>query len=176
MCQLQEVQACSRCWTAKPQEAVIKVVGVGGCGGNAVDHMIDRGRAGRGVHLANTDAQALKRNQAPIQLQLGARHHQGSGRGRQSRDRARGRDRGSRAHRRADRRRRHAVPHRRHGRRHRHWRGADRGGSGEGAGILTVAVVTKPFAFEGKRQTIARQGSRRCPSTSTRSSSSPTTS
>ena len=57
---------------AQPQEAVIKVVGVGGCGGNAVDHMIDAGVQGVEFICANTDAQALKRNIAKVQLQLGA--------------------------------------------------------------------------------------------------------
>ena len=47
-----------------PQEAVIKVVGVGGCGGNAVDHMIDMGVQGVEFVCANTDAQALSRNRA----------------------------------------------------------------------------------------------------------------
>ena len=49
---------------AQSQEAVIKVVGVGGCGGNAVDHMISQGVQGVEFVVANTDAQALKRNQA----------------------------------------------------------------------------------------------------------------
>ncbi|HRG71110.1 MAG TPA: cell division protein FtsZ, partial [Thauera aminoaromatica] len=50
---------------------VIKVVGVGGAGGNAVDHMIREGV--KGVHFisANTDAQALKRCLAPVKVQLG---------------------------------------------------------------------------------------------------------
>ena len=54
------------------QEAVIKVIGVGGCGGNAVDHMIDKGVKGVEFIAANTDAQALRRNQATVQLQLGS--------------------------------------------------------------------------------------------------------
>ena len=45
--------------------AVIKVIGVGGCGGNAVEHMIGRGLAGVEFICANTDAQALKRSTAP---------------------------------------------------------------------------------------------------------------
>jgi len=45
------------------QDAVIKVIGVGGCGGNAVDHMISRGLNGVEFIAINTDAQALKRNQ-----------------------------------------------------------------------------------------------------------------
>src|SRR6476661_8484797 len=44
-----------------PQEAVIKVIGVGGCGGNAVEHMIGKGLAGVEFIAANTDAQALER-------------------------------------------------------------------------------------------------------------------
>ena len=63
------------------QEAVIKVVGVGGCGGNAVDHMIAQGVQGVEFVVANTDAQALKRNQAKIQLQLGANVTKGLGAG-----------------------------------------------------------------------------------------------
>jgi cell division protein FtsZ len=140
------------------QEAVIKVVGVGGCGGNAVDHMIAQGVQGVEFICANTDSQALKRNQAKIQLQLGAGITKGLGAGanpevgRQAalEDRERIAELVS---------------------------GADMlfltagmgGGTGTGAapvvaeiakelGILTVAVVTKPFAFEGKRQRIAQEG------------------
>ena len=47
---------------AQSQEAVIKVIGVGGCGGNAVDHMIETGVQGVEFICANTDSQALKRN------------------------------------------------------------------------------------------------------------------
>jgi cell division protein FtsZ len=140
------------------QEAVIKVVGVGGCGGNAVDHMIAQGVQGVEFVVANTDAQALKRNQAKIQVQLGANVTKGLGAGanpevgRQAamEDRDRIAELIS---------------------------GADMlfltagmgGGTGTGAapvvaeiakelGILTVAVVTRPFAFEGKRQRIAQDG------------------
>ncbi len=49
------------------QEAVIKVVGVGGCGGNAVDHMLQAGVQGVEFICANTDAQALRRNRASVQ-------------------------------------------------------------------------------------------------------------
>jgi cell division protein FtsZ len=140
------------------QEAVIKVIGVGGCGGNAVDHMIDKGVQGVEFISANTDAQALKRTAAKVQLQLGSGITKGLGAGanpevgRQSaiEDRERVAE---------------AIA------------GADMlfltagmgGGTGTGAapvvaelakelGILTVAVVTKPFAFEGKRQRIAQEG------------------
>ena len=66
---------------AQAQEAVIKVVGVGGCGGNAVDHMIEKGVQGVEFITANTDAQALKRNLSKIQLQLGTGITKGLGAG-----------------------------------------------------------------------------------------------
>ena len=53
------------------QEAIIKVIGVGGCGGNAVDHMIQNETKGVEFICINTDAQALKANRAPTLLQLG---------------------------------------------------------------------------------------------------------
>jgi cell division protein FtsZ len=140
------------------QEAVIKVIGVGGCGGNAVDHMIAHGVKGVEFICANTDVQALRRTQARTQLQLGTNITKGLGAGANP-------DMGRQA----------ALEDR------------DRiidmisgtdmlfltagmgGGTGTGAapvvaeiarelGILTVAVVTKPFAFEGKRQRIAMEG------------------
>ena len=65
-----------------PQEgANIKVTGVGGCGGNAVEHMIGKGLVGVEFISANTDAQALKRSTAPIQLQLGTTLTRGLGAG-----------------------------------------------------------------------------------------------
>jgi cell division protein FtsZ len=142
----------------QPQEAVIKVVGVGGCGGNAVDHMIEAGVQGVEFICANTDAQALKRNKAPIQLQLGASVTKGLGAGANP-------DVGRQAAL-EDRERIVELIE-----------GADMlfltagmgGGTGTGAapivaevarelGILTVAVVTKPFAFEGRRQRVAQEG------------------
>jgi cell division protein FtsZ len=141
-----------------PQEAVIKVVGVGGCGGNAVDHMIARGVQGVEFIVANTDSQALKRSLAQTQIQLGAAITKGLGAGANP-------DIGKQA----------AVEDR--DRIAELIDGADMlfltagmgGGTGTGAapvvaevakelGILTVAVVTKPFAFEGRRQKIAMQG------------------
>ncbi|HTP95209.1 MAG TPA: cell division protein FtsZ [Burkholderiales bacterium] len=143
---------------SQSQDAVIKVFGVGGCGGNAVDHMIDKGVNGVEFIAANTDAQALKRNQAKIQLQLGAGVTKGLGAGADP-------DIG-RAAAMEDRERIADMI-----------RGADMlfltagmgGGTGTGAapvvaqvakelGILTVAVVTRPFAFEGKRQKVAQAG------------------
>jgi cell division protein FtsZ len=140
------------------QEAVIKVIGVGGCGGNAVDHMIYQGVSGVEFICANTDAQALKRNQARVQLQLGSTVTKGLGAGANP-------DIGREAAL-EDRERIAELIE-----------GADMlfltagmgGGTGTGAapivaeiakemGILTVAVVTKPFLFEGKRSRIAQEG------------------
>ena len=142
----------------QPQEAVIKVVGVGGCGGNAVDHMINEGVDGVEFICANTDSQALKRNKSKTLLQLGTNVTKGLGAGANP-------DIGREA----------AIEDRE--RIIELIEGADMlfltagmgGGTGTGAapivaeaarelGILTVAVVTKPFAFEGKRQKIAQQG------------------
>ena len=53
------------------QEEVIKVMGVGGCGGNAVEHMIGKGVQGVEFICANTDAQALNRSAAHSLIQLG---------------------------------------------------------------------------------------------------------
>jgi cell division protein FtsZ len=141
-----------------PQDAVIKVVGVGGCGGNAVDHMISRGVQGVEFIVANTDSQALKRSLAQTQIQLGAAITKGLGAGANP-------DIGKQS----------AIEDR--DRIAELIDGADMlfltagmgGGTGTGAapvvaevakelGILTVAVVTKPFAFEGRRQKIAMQG------------------
>ena len=143
---------------SQSQEAVIKVLGVGGCGGNAVDHMIDKGVKGVEFIAANTDVQALRRNQAKVQLQLGSDITKGLGAGADPEI--------GRAAAMEDRDRIAELI-----------RGADMlfltagmgGGTGTGAapvvaqvakelGILTVAVVTKPFSFEGKRQKIAQDG------------------
>jgi cell division protein FtsZ len=141
-----------------PQEAVIKVIGVGGCGGNAVEHMIGKGLPGVEFIAANTDAQALKRSTAPIQLQLGSSLTRGLGAGARPEI---GRDAAM-----EDKDRIAEMIE-----------GADMlfitagmgGGTGTGAapvvaqvakdrGILTVAVVTRPFRFEGKRQKVADAG------------------
>jgi len=130
----------------------IKVIGVGGGGGNAVAHMIDRGVQGVEFIVANTDAQALNRSAAGMLVQLG-----GTGLGAGGKPEA-GRTAAEDAHDRI----REAID------------GAHMlfitagmgGGTGTGAapviarvaremGILTVGVVTKPFEFEGSRR--ARQ-------------------
>ncbi len=141
--------------------AVIKVLGIGGGGGNAIDHMIEESVEGVEFISANTDAQALKSSKATVLLQLGNEITKGLGAGadpeigrlaaEENRDRIR--DMLS---------------------------GADMvfvtcgmgGGTGTGGapivaevakelGVLTVAVVTKPFVFEGrKRMLIAEEGIR----------------
>jgi len=141
------------------QNAVIKVIGVGGGGGNAVNHMVESSIEGVDFICANTDAQALKHSNVKTILQLGAGITKGLGAGADPEvgkssameDKDRIQD---------------ALE------------GADMvfitagmgGGTGTGAapvvaevarelGILTVAVVTKPFPFEGtKRMKVAANG------------------
>jgi cell division protein FtsZ len=141
------------------QQAVIKVIGVGGGGGNAVDHMVAASIDSVEFINANTDSQALKKSQAKTILQLGTNLTKGLGCGANP-------DIGRQA----------AVEDRE--RIAEVLSGADMvfitagmgGGTGTGAapvvaqvakdmGILTVAVVTKPFPFEGrKRMGVADQG------------------
>jgi len=135
-----------------PRGARIKVIGVGGGGGNAVNRMIQAGLEGVEFIAANTDVQALKLSQAPIKLQLGVRLTSGLGAGANP-------DVGRRAALEDSEKIIEALE------------GADMvfvtaglgGGTGTGAapviaslasemGILTVAVITRPFAFEGKRR------------------------
>jgi cell division protein FtsZ len=66
---------------SRPAAANIKVVGIGGGGGNAVDRMIAVGVEGVGFLAANTDCQALNSNAAPVKLQLGAKLTKGLGAG-----------------------------------------------------------------------------------------------
>jgi cell division protein FtsZ len=142
-----------------PQNAVIKVVGVGGGGGNAVRHMIEQQVDGVDFICANTDAQALKNVSAQTVLQLGGHLTKGLGAGANPNV---GREAAM-----EDRERIAET-----------LQGADMvfitagmgGGTGTGAapvvaevarelGILTVAVVTRPFPFEGrKRMAIAEEG------------------
>ena len=126
---------------------VIKVIGVGGAGGNAVDHMIREGVHGVEFIVANTDAQALKRCLAPYKIQLGS-----SGLGAGSKPEA------GRA---AAQDSREAIAAALDGAHMCFITGGMGGGTGTGAapvvaeiaremGILTVAVVTKPFDFENR--------------------------
>ncbi len=144
-----------------PHNAIIKVIGVGGGGGNAIEHMMSVNIEGVEFVCANTDAQALRKSNARTLLQLGEEITKGLGAGadpeigrkaaEENRDRIRD-----------------VLD------------GSDMvfitagmgGGTGTGAapvfaeiakqlGILTVAVVTKPFAFEGrKRMEVAEQGTK----------------
>jgi cell division protein FtsZ len=141
--------------------ARIKVIGIGGGGGNAVNRMIEAGIEGIEFLVANTDLQALKRSRAPIKIQLGGRLTKGLGAGANPHV---GRDAAL-----EDTEKIIEV-----------LEGADMvfvttglgGGTGTGAApiiaslatelnALTVAVVTKPFHFEGKRRMMqAEQGLR----------------
>lgn len=134
---------------------IIKVIGVGGAGGNAVDHMIRNGVGGVEFIAANTDAQALSRSLAKHQIQLGA-----SGLGAGARPEA------GRA---AAMEQREAIREALQGSHMCFITAGMGGGTGTGAapvvaeiakemGILTVAVVTKPFSFEGKRMRVAEAG------------------
>ncbi|WP_028240334.1 cell division protein FtsZ [Stutzerimonas azotifigens] len=135
-----------------PQNAVIKVIGVGGGGGNAVNHMVRNSVEGVEFICANTDAQALKKVEARTVLQLGSGITKGLGAGTNPEI---GRQAAL-----EDRERIAEV-----------LQGADMvfittgmgGGTGTGAapiiasvakemGMLTVAVVTRPFPFEGRRR------------------------
>ncbi len=141
------------------QNAVIKVIGVGGGGGNAVQHMVAADVDGVDFICANTDAQALQNSSAKTSLQLGQEITKGLGAGANP---TVGREAAE-----DDRERIAEV-----------LEGADMvfitagmgGGTGTGAapvvaqiaremGVLTVAVVTKPFPFEGrKRMSVAEEG------------------
>ena len=141
------------------QSAVIKVIGVGGGGGNAVQHMCEQSIDGVDFICANTDAQALKNMAARTTLQIGSTITKGLGAGANP-------DIGRQAAQDDQDRTREVIE------------GSDMvfitagmgGGTGTGAapvvaqvarelGILTVAVVTKPFPFEGsKRLHVAHNG------------------
>jgi cell division protein FtsZ len=66
------IERWSELWEGEAQSTVIKVVGVGGAGGNAVEHMIREGCRGIDYICCNTDALALTRSSAPVKLQLGS--------------------------------------------------------------------------------------------------------
>jgi cell division protein FtsZ len=141
--------------------AKIKVVGVGGGGGNAVNRMIQAGIKGVEFLVANTDVQAMRNSLAPVKLQIGGKLTKGLGAGANP-------EIGKQAALEDTDRILEALS------------GADMifittgmgGGTGTGAapiiaslaaelGALTVAVVTKPFNFEGKRRRVqAEQGIR----------------
>lgn len=135
-----------------PSREIIKVIGVGGGGGNAVNRMIAQGLKGVEFVVLNTDAQALNRSQADNRVQLGAKLTRGLGAGANP-------EVGEKA---AEESRDEIAAL---------IKGTDMlfvtagmgGGTGTGAapvvakiakeeGILTVGVVTKPFLFEGKKR------------------------
>jgi cell division protein FtsZ len=137
------------------RDTVIKVIGIGGAGGNAVDHMIREGVNGVDFIAANTDSQALNRSIAVQRLQLGKT---GLGAGAKP-------DAG----RSAAEEEREAIAESLAGAHMVFITAGMGGGTGTGAapivaevarelGVLTVAVVTKPFGFEGKRLKIAEAG------------------
>lgn len=134
------------------QKPIIKIIGVGGAGGNAVTHMVDSGLKGVTFLSANTDSQALKKSKAEIMIQLGSSLTKGLGAGANP-------EIGRQAALEDKERIKEALD------------GANMvfvaagmgGGTGTGAapviaetaremGILTVAVVSRPFSFEGKKR------------------------
>lgn len=141
------------------KNAVIKVIGVGGAGGNAVNRMIDDGVQGVSFIAANTDVQALNSNKAENKIQLGPKLTRGLGAGSHP-------EVGQKAAEESEQTIEDAL------------KGADMifitagmgGGTGTGAapiiakiakeqGALTVGVVTRPFSFEGpKRARFAAEG------------------
>jgi len=139
-------------------QPVIKVIGVGGAGGNAVGHMISQQLSGVEFIIANTDATDLEKIPAPIKIQLGKKLTEGKGAGG---DPKIGRQAAEESEKEIE-----GI-----------LKGADMvfitagmgGGTGTGAapviakickemGILTVGVVTKPFSFELRRIKIAEEG------------------
>ena len=138
--------------TAAAQGAVIKVIGVGGGGGNAINRMVDEGVTGVEFIAANTDVQALSSTKAETVIQLGPKLTRGLGAGGQP-------EVGRKAAEESEETLTAAIS------------GADMvfitagmgGGSGTGAapviariakdlGALTVGVVTRPFGFEGSKR------------------------
>ena len=132
--------------------AKIKVIGVGGAGGNAVNNMIESGLKGVEFIVANTDAQALEISKAPLRIQLGDKITQGLGAGANPQV-------GKKAAYENEKELTHVLE------------GSNMvfitagfgGGTGTGAapvvaeickelGILTVGVVSRPFSFEGKKR------------------------
>ena len=141
------------------EEAVIKVIGVGGGGGNAIEHMVAQNIEGVEFIAINTDAQVLRSSSANVTLQIGSGVTKGLGAGANPNIGRQAAEEDRETIRQA-------------------LEGADMvfitagmgGGTGTGAapevakiakelGILTVAVVTKPFPFEGRKRTdFAEQG------------------
>jgi cell division protein FtsZ len=155
----QEIATPSKSLQSPIHKPVLKVIGLGGAGGNAVDRMMELGMRGVEFIAANTDLQALERSQAPVKIQLGPKSTRGLGAG--------GRPQvGQSAAEESWKELAHAL------------RGADMvfltagmgGGTGTGAipiaakiarkvGAVAIAVVTTPFSFEmGRRVHNAVEG------------------
>lgn len=139
-------------YVATENSAKIKVIGVGGAGGNAVNNMIDAKLQGVKFIVANTDVQALEHSKADVKIQIGKQLTEGLGAGA---DPTKGRDAAleSMDELRAALEDSHMV----------FITAGFGGGTGTGAapviaeickdlGILTVAVASKPFSFEGKKR------------------------
>ena len=145
--------------TSIPEGAKIKAIGVGGGGGNMINHMIDEGVSGIDLIVANTDAQALDTSMAPFKIQLGINATRGLGAGMMP---EKGREAALESFDEIK-----AL-----------LAGSDivfisagmGGGTGTGAapivaqaakevGALTVSIVTSPFKFEGRKRTkLAKMG------------------
>ncbi|MCK4494373.1 MAG: cell division protein FtsZ, partial [Methylococcales bacterium] len=142
---------------ASNENAIIKVIGIGGGGGNAVNHMVDSAIDGVQFICANTDAQALRRLSVDTVVQIGIELTKGLGAGTRP-------EVGKLAAEENSERIKEVID------------GADMvfltagmgGGTGTGAisvfariakelGVLTVAVVTKPFEFEGKKKVLVAE-------------------
>ena len=135
------------------KSAKIKVIGVGGAGGNAVNNMIASNLQGVKFIAANTDSQALEISRAPVKIQMGEKLTEGLGAGANPQI---GRDAGLESE--------EAIREALSDSHMVFITAGFGGGTGTGAapviaeickdmGALTVAVVTKPFAFEGKKRT-----------------------
>ena len=111
-------------WRPGSYLAVIKVVGVGGGGTNAVNRMVDAGLKGVEFIAVNTDAQALQMCDADIKLQIGTQLTRGLGAGANPRGRLRRGQREPRRDQGGAQGRGHGLRHRGRGRRHGHGRGA----------------------------------------------------
>ncbi len=141
------------------QTAQIRVIGVGGAGGNAINNMIESNLLGVGFITANTDIQALDKSNAKIKIQIGSALTQGLGAGMNP---LIGRDAALES--------KEVLKEALDGSNMVFITAGFGGGTGTGAaavvaeickeiGALTVAVITKPFSFEGKkRMTLAEEG------------------
>ena len=148
--------------------AIIKVVGIGGGGVNAVNRMIEQGLKGVEFIAVNTDAQALLMSDADVKLDVGRELTRGLGAGADPGSRtARQPKITSRGGRGSPQGRRHGLRHRRRGWRHRDRRRARRGQGRSLLGALTIGVVTRPSP---SRAGVAPTPPRRASSTSARRS------